>query len=96
MLYVLICTDRPNSTALRLEVRPRHLAYIDQHKASVPVAGPFVSEDGATMMGSMIVFEAANLAAAQAFSVNDPYTQAGLFSSVDIRPWRWTLGAPKV
>ena len=96
MLYVLICTDKPNSTALRLEVRPRHLAYIEQHKVSIPIAGPFVSEDGVTMMGSLIVVEAADLAAAQEFSKSDPYTQAGLFSSVDIKPWRWTLGAPKV
>jgi len=95
MLYALICTDKPNSTPLRLEVRPRHLAYIDQHKAAIPIAGPFMSEDGQTMAGSLIVIEAGDLAAAKAFSAADPYTQAGLFSNVDIRPWRWTLGAPK-
>ncbi|MCE9522014.1 MAG: YciI family protein [Alphaproteobacteria bacterium] len=95
MLYALICTDKPNSTALRLEVRPRHLAYIDQHKANIPIAGPFISDDGQTMAGSLIVIEAADLATAKAFSAADPYVQAGLFSHVDIRPWRWTLGAPK-
>ena len=95
MLYVLICTDKPNSTAVRMEARSRHLAYIDQHKAHIPIAGPFMSEHGQTMLGSLIVFEAADLAAARAFSAQDPYTQAGLFSNVDIKPWRWTLGAPK-
>jgi uncharacterized protein YciI len=35
------------------------------------------------------------MAAARAFAEADPYAQAGLFSSVDIRPWKWTLGAPK-
>jgi hypothetical protein len=95
MLYALICTDKADSTALRMEVRPRHLAYIDQHKAQIPIAGPFMSDDGQAMSGSLIVFEAADLAAAKAFSARDPYTQAGLFSNVDIRPWRWTLGAPK-
>jgi len=94
MLYALICTDKANSTALRMEVRPRHLAYIDQHKARIPIAGPFMSEDGQTMAGSLIVIEAADLAEAKAFSAQDPYTQAGLFAHVDIRPWRWTLGAP--
>jgi uncharacterized protein YciI len=95
MLYALICTDKPNSTAVRLEARSRHLAYIDQHKARIPIAGPFMSEDGQTMAGSLIVLEAADLSAAKEFSAQDPYMQAGLFAQVDIRPWRWTLGAPK-
>jgi uncharacterized protein len=95
MLYALICTDKPNSTDVRLAARPRHLAYIDQHKERIPIAGPFLAEDGQTMAGSLIVLEATDLAAAKAFSAADPYTQAGLFSQVDIRPWRWTLGAPK-
>jgi uncharacterized protein len=95
MLFALICTDKPDSTAVRMEARARHLAYIDQHKDRIPIAGPFMSVDGQTMAGSLIVLEAADLAAAKAFSAADPYTQAGLFSHVDIRPWRWTLGAPK-
>ena len=96
MLYALICTDKPNSSALRLEVRPKHLAYIDQHKLRIPIAGPFMSEDGQTMAGSLIIVEADSLDAAKGFSADDPYAQAGLFSHVDVRPWRWTLGAPKV
>ena len=95
MLYALICIDKPNASALRGEVRPRHLAYIASRKSEVRVAGPFVSDDGQTMQGSLIVIEAADLDAARAFSAQDPYTQAGLFASVDIRPWRWTIGAPK-
>ena len=95
MLYALICTDKPNSSAVRAEARPRHLAYIEAHKADVKVAGPFTSEDGASMVGSLIIIEAADLAAARAFAANDPYALAGLFSSVEIKPWRWLIGAPK-
>lgn len=95
MLFALICTDKPGSAAVRLEARPRHLAYIEQHKSKVPIAGPFLSEDGQSMTGSLIVLEAENLEAAKAFSANDPYTQAGLFSHVDIKPWRWTIGNTK-
>lgn len=95
MLFALICIDRPNSTALRLEVRPRHLAYIQSRIADVKVAGPFTSEDGATMQGSMLILDLPDMAAARAFAAADPYAQAGLFSSVDIRPWKWTVGAPK-
>jgi hypothetical protein len=95
MLYALICTDKPNSSAVRAEARPKHLAYIDAKKAAVKVAGPFTSEDGATMLGSLIIIEAADMAAARAFAANDPYALAGLFSTVEIKPWRWLIGAPK-
>ena len=95
MLYALICTDQPNALAVRTEARPRHLAYIEQHKARVKVAGPFLDEDGTTMVGSLIVIEAASLAEARDFSARDPYTLVGLFANVEIRPWRWTIGAPK-
>jgi uncharacterized protein YciI len=95
MLFALICTDKPDSTALRMEVRPRHLAYIQSRMSEVKIAGPFVSEDGQTMKGSMLILDLPDMAAARAFADADPYAQAGLFSSVDIRPWKWTLGAPK-
>ncbi len=95
MLYALICIDKPNATEVRAEARPRHLAYIESRKAEVRIAGPFVSDDGKTMKGSLIVIEATDAGAARAFSAADPYTQAGLFQSVDIRPWRWTMGSPK-
>lgn len=95
MLYALICTDKPGSAALRLDVRPRHLAYIEQHKSHVPIAGPFLSEDGQSMTGSLIILDADSLEAAKAFSASDPYTQAGLFSHVEIKPWRWSIGNTK-
>ena len=95
MLFVLTCIDKPNSSALRMEVRPRHLKYFEERLSQVKIAGPFLGEDGQTMAGSLIILEAPDLAAAKAFSANDPYTLAGLFAHVDIRPWRWTVGAPK-
>ena len=95
MLFALICIDKPNSTALRMEVRPRHLTYIQSRIGDVKIAGPFTSEDGATMQGSMLILDLPDIDAARTFAAADPYAQAGLFSSVDIRPWKWTVGAPK-
>jgi len=93
MLYALICTDKPNSSALRADVRSRHLAYIQEQMARVKIAGPFLSEDGAMMQGSLIIIEAADMDAARAFAAADPYAQAGLFANVEIKPWRWIVGA---
>lgn len=95
MLFVLSCLDKPNSNALRMEIRPRHLAYIEAHRAMIKLAGPFVGEDGQTMVGSMLIIEAADLAAAKSFAANDPYALGGLFAHTELRPWKWTLNAPK-
>ena len=58
MLFVLICIDKPNSFELRSAMRPSHLAYIDAQLRQVKIAGPFLSDDGQTMLGSLIVIEA--------------------------------------
>jgi uncharacterized protein YciI len=65
MLYALICTDKPNSLALRQANRPEHLAYLKSLGGSVVLAGPFTETDGETMNGSLIVVEAASLQAAR-------------------------------
>lgn len=95
MLFVLICMDKPNSSAVRAAARADHIAYIEVQKGAVKIAGPFLSDDGQTMLGSLLILEAADIAAAGAFVANDPYALAGLFESVEIKPWRWTIGAPK-
>ena len=46
------------------------------------------------MCGSIVVVEAGDLAAAKALFAADPYAAAGLFETVEIRPWRWVVGAP--
>jgi uncharacterized protein YciI len=38
--------------------------------------------------GSLLVVEAADRAAAEAFAAADPYAKAGLFESVVVRPFR--------
>ena len=47
------------------------------------------------MTGSLLVIEADDIAAARAFAAADPYAKAGLFASVDIRPWKWIFGNPE-
>ena len=47
------------------------------------------------MNGSLVVIEAASLEAAREIAAGDPFAKAGLFASVEIRPWLWTLNNPK-
>ena len=41
----------------------------------------------------MLVVEADDITAVRAFAAADPYALAGLFASVEIRPWRLAVGA---
>lgn len=93
MLFALFCLDHPDKTEVRLAVRPQHIDYLDASGGLVKIAGPLLSDDGETMIGTLLVLDVANRAEAEAWSRSDPYAKAGLFKSVEIHPWRRTFGA---
>ncbi len=94
MLFALICNDNPGGMAIRKEHRPEHLAYLQGLGDALKFAGPFTDETGESMTGSLIVVDAPSLEAVRDIAAGDPFAKAGLFASVDIRPWRWSLGNP--
>lgn len=91
MLFCLYCLDKPDSAALRQSVRPDHLAFADGLGKAIVTGGPLLSDDAQSMVGSMLVVEAEDMAAMKAIAAADPYAKAGLFQSVTIRPWRQVL-----
>jgi uncharacterized protein YciI len=93
MLYALICNDKTDHLQLRLDTRTAHLEYLDSLGDRLKFAGPFLGAD-AKPNGSLVVIEASDLAAARKLADNDPYAKAGLFASVDIRPWNWAIKNP--
>jgi hypothetical protein len=90
MLFALICTDKPDHLAVRMDNRPAHLAFLDGLGEAMNGAGPFLGSDDKPN-GSLVLIEAEDRAAAEAIAAQDPYAKAGLFASVDIRPWNWVL-----
>jgi len=94
MLYALICTDRPGSADKRLATRPDHLAYLGSLGDKVKAAGPFTDGSG-TPNGSLVIIDAFDRAEAGQIAAADPYAIAGLFESVDIRPWSWLINNPE-
>lgn len=90
-LFVLTCIDKPGSLALRMATREAHLAYVRPQADMLKLGGPLL-DDAGDMAGSLMILEAPDRAAVEAFSAQDPYTLAGLWASVDIRPFRMTLG----
>ncbi|MGD0184268.1 MAG: YciI family protein [Roseiarcus sp.] len=94
MLFVATCADKPDSMAKRQENRPAHLAYLASLGARVKLAGALLAPDQKSMVGSMIIFEGESTDEVAALCAKDPYAVAGLFASVDIKPWRQGVGAP--
>ena len=93
-LFVVSYIDKPNSLALRMANRPAHLDYAHDEKnpSKVKIGGPYLDANG-DMCGSLIILEAPDHATAIKFTENDPYVKAGLFSSIDVRPYRLTVGS---
>ena len=91
-LFLILCTDRPNVRDLRATTRPAHLAYLAEGEVKVRIGGPMLDEADDGPQGSILVVEAADIAAARAFATEDPYAKAGLFASVEVRPWRLAVG----
>ncbi len=88
MHFAIICIDKPDHGHVRTENREAHVAYLKNQGDKLVTAGPFLSDDGSAMTGSLIVLDVADRDAAQAFADNDPYAQAGLFQFVEIRQWK--------
>ena len=94
MLFALICTDKPDHLQTRLDNRPAHLEWLQSLGAGTKAAGPFLGSDGKPS-GSLVIIEADDLHTAKSLAANDPYAKAGLFASVDIRPWNWVIKNPE-
>ena len=91
MLFTAICLDKPDQIDLRLATRAAHLAFLEAHRAQVRLGGPFLDANERPV-GSLLILDCADYAAAQALLSADPYAKAGLFASVELRPWRRAVG----
>ena len=88
-LFVYVGHDGPNAPERRPAVRPRHLAHLEPLEAAgrIRFAGPLLDAEGAPR-GSLIVFEAADLAEARSIAEGDPYLGEGVFERVVVHETR--------
>ncbi|MEQ8746254.1 YciI family protein [Pyruvatibacter sp.] len=98
-LWIVLGTDYPDNTTKRMAARPHHLAYWqDMHdtngRAVLQMGGPVTDDAGDTMIGSMFVIRAPDIATARALLTDDPYVTHGVFETYEIRPWKWLVGTP--
>ena len=98
MLYTIIGLDTPNSLDKRKAARPAHVARLQtlQDAGRLLLAGPFPAVDAedpgaAGFTGSLIVAEFISLIAAQDWAKADPYIAAGVYASVEVKPFKKTF-----
>lgn len=98
MWFALIAQDQPGSLEKRLAARADHLERLNrlQDEGRMLLAGPFPAIESenpgpAGFTGSLIVAEFPSQADAQRWADADPYVAAGVYASVEIRPFRKTL-----
>ena len=95
MLFAAMCFDKDDGLETRLANREGHFAHLKGHTDKIVLGGPFMSDDGKNPIGSMLIFDAENLDEVETILQNDPYSKAGLFKSVEIKPWNWTVKNPE-
>jgi len=96
MLFAFVCKDKPGHLNVRMDTRPVHLEHLNRLNAegTLKMAGPFLDAEGKPN-GSLVIVSAETIEAAKAIADSDPYTKAGLFESVEIKPFNWVFNNPE-
>jgi len=92
--YVVFAQDAENSASARAAARPAHLARLEALAGAgrLKLAGPMPRVDGVApaeggATGSVVVAAFDHIAAAELWAEADPYQAAGVYASVDVRPF---------
>jgi uncharacterized protein YciI len=87
MHYTVYCLDHDSMVERRLSHYEAHRAYLATAPVKMVMSGPLLAADQETMIGSFFLFEADDIGEVIRFNANDPFNEAGIWKSVDIRPF---------
>lgn len=100
MLYAILGHDAPGTLEKRLAARSAHLERLNAllNAGRLVLAGPLPAIDSpdpgpAGFQGSLVVAEFASLEDARTWADADPYVAAGVYTAVEIYPFRQVLPA---
>jgi uncharacterized protein YciI len=98
MIFAFFLKDRPGVAQLRTEIRPIHKEYLAKMADQIAFAGPLTADDGVQMIGSLLVMDFPNRAAALAWIENEPFTKAGVYEVPEVHAftnlWPQKVGFP--
>jgi uncharacterized protein YciI len=99
MLYMCYGIDGPDGAARRDEARAEHFEYLKQHEDKLVIGGATLADESDQRLGSVLIINVPNRAAAEAFADNEPLRKAGVFKEytlVRMRRGQWyPQNAPK-
>lgn len=98
MWFSIVSQDVENSLEIRAGARTAHIARLEslRDQGRLLVAGPNPAIDSnepgaAGFTGSIVIAEFASLREARDWANDDPYFTAGVYSDVDVRPFKPVL-----
>jgi uncharacterized protein YciI len=97
MYFAIMAWDRPEMFAVRRDVKQRHVAHLDAPGPDLKVlqSGPLL-DDQSREIGSLVIVDAPDRAAVEAFADGDPYRHAGIVERRLVQPWAWKRGNPHI
>jgi len=95
MYYVIIALDKADSLSDRINARPKHLERLQKlrNAGRLLTAGPCPNIDSedpgpAGFSGSVIIADFDSVENARSWADDDPYVKAGVYDSVEIKPFK--------
>lgn len=99
MAWLALCREAEcgETGRLREEWRDAHFAYVEQMLPRLLVAGPLRATPGGPWRDSLFIYDVETEAEARELLTADPYYQAGIYGTVEFRPFvpaagRWPGG----
>jgi len=98
MIFSILLLDRPGTAELRVQVRPAHRDYLAKLADKMAFAGPLFSDDGKTIVGSLLVMDFPNRVDVETWLKDEPFTKAGVYEKPIIHifnnMWQQKAGFP--
>ncbi|SFD25992.1 YciI family protein [Pseudoalteromonas denitrificans] len=98
MWYMICSTDVENSLELRKQVRPAHIARLEELKNQdrLFAAGPLPAIDSedpgeAGFTGSLVIAQFDSLEQARDWAAADPYVEANIYKESIVKPFKKVL-----
>ena len=100
MIFAILLMDRPGTSELRIQIRPEHRAYLAEQANRMAFAGPLTSEDGKTVVGSLLGMDFPSRVDVDTWLKDEPFTKAGVYEKPIIHVfnnmWEQKVGFPPV
>ena len=87
MLFVIHARDKDGALPVRLAHYEAHKTFLSDttpYGVRIVMSGPLVSDDGATMIGSLLLVDAKDRESVEKFNRADPFYAAAIWEDVQI------------